>query len=203
MSDEPREGIETTVEVTGQRKKLAPPAKFGILLAVLIFGGVLFQSRFTPQTKPQKRPPVQGQIAPGDKLNLPGEDWAANGETLVIVMAVGCDFCEAMAPFYKELTQKLVGRKDLRVVFVLPQAVDQSKDFLSGLGLDTTDVKQATIESISVKGTPTVIIVNRTGVVTDSWLGTMSAEQESALTVRLKADKSDKAAKADKTATAK
>jgi len=190
MSERERETIENTSAVAAvpvRKKKLSSAAKFGILIAaVVVVGGVFEWLSVSPEKPKKKTASYEGQIAVGNKLSLPGEDWAANGETLVIAMQVGCDYCEEMAPFYKELTDRLAGRKDLRIVAVLPQPLDESQDFLKGAGLDIADVKQAELKSISVKGTPTVIVVDQTGTVTDTWLGVMSADQKSALMTRLK-----------------
>ena len=43
-----------------------------------------------------------------------------------------------------------------------------------------SEVSATTPGALGVKGTPTLLLVNNTGVVTDAWLGKLSAEMESA-----------------------
>ncbi|HEY6333914.1 MAG TPA: redoxin family protein, partial [Blastocatellia bacterium] len=177
-----------------KKKKIPPAAKFLVLLAAVVGIGLLLQLA-RPRSAPRHddendfevKVEAEHETGPalGTKLPLPDENWAANGQTLVIVMSVGCDFCEAMAPFYKELTDKLIGRKNLHIVALLPQAVEESKPFLADQGLNISDVKQVTLKSISVTGTPTVLLVDKTGVVTNIWVGTLSERQKDGLTAAL------------------
>jgi hypothetical protein len=61
---------------------------------------------------------------------------------------------------------------------VLPQPVEEGRRYLATLGVAVDEIKQSSLSSIDVRGTPTLMLVNSDGVVTDTWVGRLQAEQE-------------------------
>jgi hypothetical protein len=110
------------------------------------------------------------------KGQLPGVDWGKNGRTLVLAISTTCHFCKDSTPFYRKL-QEQVG-KSLKTVAVLPQPVSEAEQYLTSEGVRVDQVKQAAIGDIGVQGTPTMLLVNSTGVVTKMWVGKIQAGQE-------------------------
>jgi hypothetical protein len=110
------------------------------------------------------------------KDRIPGVDWSKNGRTLVLAISTQCHFCKDSAPFYRKLEAQ-VG-KSLRTVAVLPQPVDEAEQFLKGEGVRVSQVKQATMGDIGVQGTPTMLLVDSSGVITKMWVGKLQPEQE-------------------------
>jgi thioredoxin-related protein len=196
--NEQQDSAQPETKAGSKGKKIPPAAKFLILLAVVVGIGTLLQLARPRSAAPhdndsdyEAKVEAEHETGPalGSKLQLADENWEANGRTLVVVMQVGCGFCEQMAPFYKELTDKLIGRKNLHVVSVFPQPVDEGKSFLADQGfLNASDVKQATLKSLGLNSTPTVLLVDKTGAVTNLWNGTLSDHQKAELTAAV-ADK--------------
>lgn len=125
------------------------------------------------------------QPAVGAKLDLPGVDLASQDKTLLLVLKKGCRFCTESAPFYQRLAREAankVGR--VKVVAVLPEAVDEGRSYLSELGVPALDVRQARLGALNVGGTPTIIMVSR-GTVTDVWVGKLDAAEESQVLSKL------------------
>jgi len=60
------------------------------------------------------------------------------------------------------------------LVAVLPQPVEDSRNYLSKLGVETTGVVQSSLSSIGVSGTPTLLLVDNTGSVVGLWVGKLS-----------------------------
>jgi Redoxin len=120
----------------------------------------------------------------GKAISLPGTDWKRSDQTIVLVLSTGCHFCTESAPFYKELVQK---RKqgNTCLIAILPQPVDSGRKYLSDLGIAVDDVKQAQPSSLGVRGTPTLLLVNKDGVVTSSWRGKLSQDKELEIMARL------------------
>ena len=56
---------------------------------------------------------------------------------------------------------------------------------LGELNVPLNEVKQTTPGALGVKGTPTLLLVNNKGVVTDAWLGRVLGRMESAVLNRL------------------
>jgi thiol-disulfide isomerase/thioredoxin len=125
--------------------------------------------------------------AEGTQLTVPGISWSDSEETVVLALSDKCKYCTDSAPFYKELAAETAKRKGVRVVAVFPQEESAGRKYLTDLGVSVGDVKQATLDSIGVRGTPTLLIVDNTGKVKQSWVGLLNDERETQVFSRLKA----------------
>lgn len=102
-------------------------------------------------------------------------DWTQGSQTLVLAVSATCRFCSESAPFYKTLASN---KGDTRIVAVLPQSIEEGKKYLDKLGVTVDDVKQLPLDQIGVSGTPSVLLVNNSGVVKNLWLGKLPADKE-------------------------
>ncbi|MGH9449170.1 MAG: peroxiredoxin family protein [Terriglobia bacterium] len=103
------------------------------------------------------------------KTSLAGVDWRRNGRTLVLAVSTQCHFCTDSAPFFRTLVAR--SGKGVKTVAVLPQSVAEAQRYLSREDVSVNQIKQVVLTSIGVRGTPTVLLVNRFGVVTNVWVG--------------------------------
>lgn len=125
--------------------------------------------------------------AEGTQLTVAGINWSDSEETVVLALSDKCKYCTDSAPFYKQLAAETSKRKGVRVVAVFPQEESAGKKYLTDLGINVAVVKQATLDSIGVRGTPTLLIVDNAGKVKQSWVGRLNEERETQVFSRLKA----------------
>jgi hypothetical protein len=90
----------------------------------------------------------------------------------VLALSTTCHFCSESAPFYQRLKQQKPD--NVYLVAVLPQPVEDSRNYLNKLGVETNDVVQGSLSSIGVSGTPTLLLVDKTGSVAGLWVGKLS-----------------------------
>jgi hypothetical protein len=64
------------------------------------------------------------------------------------------------------------------------RAIRQAK-YLADLGIAVDDVRQARLTSLGIRGTPTLLLVNKDGVVRSSWVGRLRPEKELEVMARL------------------
>jgi len=57
---------------------------------------------------------------------------------------------------------------------VFPQSVENSRNYLNKLGVSLSDVVQSSLASLGVSRTPTLLLIDSEGSVTDSWVGRLS-----------------------------
>jgi hypothetical protein len=138
-----------------------------------------------PQTRPGASLPFEPLHA-GTRVPLPGIDWAKNERTLLIALSEGCRYCTASAPFYQRLTKEVSVARKIGVVAVFPQSVLEARNYLSTLGVSVADVRQISLDELGVIGTPTLILVNKEGVVTKSWRGQLPPNKEEEVLRQLK-----------------
>lgn len=148
------------------------------LLSVVLVKGLFYRNQ--PRPMPQ--------IQAGTKISLPDIDWAQKDQTLLITLQKGCHYCAESAPFYQRLAREVDSRQKTQLVAVLPQATTETLQYLSDLSVPISNVRQATLGSLKVAGTPTLIMVNREGIVTDVWIGKLSPEKESEVLSKLRCD---------------
>lgn len=81
-------------------------------------------------------------------------------------------------PFYKRLTD-VAHKKGVRVVGVSTEDLGVHRNFLDRNGLYIDGVVSVITNKIQVRGTPTLVVVNRKGVVLSSWEGAVGPTKES------------------------
>jgi len=64
------------------------------------------------------------------------------------------------------------------LVAVLPQPVADGQKYLSKLGVSVDEVRQLPLDKIGVQGTPTLILLDASGIVRNSWVGFLPPEAE-------------------------
>jgi hypothetical protein len=156
-------------------KKTELLANVAIIVVALLLGGVLVRRYLWPQAE---SPQAQARIEPGTKLSVPGIEWGKNDRTLLLVLSTSCHFCTESSPFYQRLAQEKAKKGGVGLVAILPQSVDESQKYLNGLGVSVDDIKQAGLDTVQVRGTPTLIMADRTGAVIESWVGKLPADAE-------------------------
>lgn len=160
-------------------------ANITIIVLALLLGGVIVKKYLLPGGEAADARRADPRIPAGTKATLPGVDWAKNGRTLVLVLSRDCHFCTESAPFYQRLTRETAGRPDVHLVAVFPQEVSEGRKYLDGLNVSIQEVRQASPSSTGAGGTPTLILVDGSGVVQNSWVGKLAAPEESEVLNRL------------------
>ena len=122
------------------------------------------------------------QTAIGMNLSSFDVDWTQSRQTLVLAISSGCHFCTESAPFYKTVVNS---KKDTRLVAILPQPVEEGKNYLETLGVAVDEVRQMPLDKLGVHGTPTLLLVDSVGSVKDSWVGKLPPEREAGVLKRL------------------
>ncbi len=174
----------TEISMNKLSKRINLVANLAIALVVILIA-IVFARNYLLAPRPAAGA-EDYRIPVGTRVSLSGIDWAKNGQTLLLVLRKGCRFCEESAPFYRRLaTEAATNKSRVRIVAVLPQEVDESKQYLSSLGVSTDEVRQSALDALGVQGTPTVILVNAQGEVQASWAGKLPAAQETEVLGRI------------------
>jgi thioredoxin-related protein len=174
--------------MTGLTKKIEVSANIAIIVVAILLCVLLVRKYFLPSQTPaqtqaqaQARAQVPPTIPAGTKVPMTGVDWSKNGKTLLLVLQKGCRFCSESAPFYQRLVRETSEHSDVQLVAALPQDVNEGKQYLSDLGVQVNEVKQASLSSIGVMATPTILLVDKNGVITESWIGKLPPDGEASV----------------------
>ena len=152
-------------------------ANVAVIVAVVVFLFMVFRGDIGSHQSPQD--PSKELI--GKTITLPGVPFSKTRNSLVVVVSTACHFCKDSLPFYKQLGEKACGR--LNMIAVLPQSEVEAQKFLQDAGVHATQVVSASLDSIGINGTPTVLLVNEKGKIKRAWIGKLDEKgQESLLT---------------------
>jgi hypothetical protein len=79
--------------------------------------------------------------------------------------------------FYRVLVPDAISN-DIRVVALFPDETSQARDYLSATGLAISEIQQSNLASLGITSTPTVLLVNKDGVIQHAWEGKIPATFE-------------------------
>jgi hypothetical protein len=161
------------------RSKIGVFADIAIIVVAMIGGAALIKQHWWDASQRQK-PPTQASEYPaaGSKITLPGVDWSLSKHNLLIALSTNCHFCSESAPFYQRIIGEAGMRNGFSSIAAFPQDAKQSADFLDKYGIRVNRVVQCSPESIGIRGTPTLVIVDNHGIVKKAWIGRLSVQQE-------------------------
>lgn len=159
-------------------KKLEVSANVAIILLASLVGVIFTKNYLWPGNAGASESRRRNTVQPGAKLSLPGVDWAQNGQTLILALSEDCHFCSESASFYQKIVSQRQG-KSLKLIAVLPQDTQSGQNYLKSLGVAVDEIRQASLSSIQVSGTPTLLLVDSNGVVKEVWIGKLPSNKES------------------------
>lgn len=125
----------------------------------------------------------------GDSLDLPGVRWTAP-RSVVLFLSSTCPACNANLPFYRQIADA-VGT-DVQLVAVSTETVDVLRSWLRTNGVDIREVKQLQGPmSQGVTLTPTILLVNAGGRVTDVMIRKLAEPDQAKVIERIRGLASD------------
>lgn len=159
--------------LTGFSKKIELVANVAIIIVACLLATILIKNYLTkPRDVLEKN---ESQRFDPETLAGLGIDWRQANQTLLLAVSTGCHFCTESAPFYKQLANE---RGQTRLVVLLPQSIDEGQRYLDKLGVKVDEIKQVSLGSMKITGTPTLMLVTRDGIVVKTWIGKLADEQE-------------------------
>ena len=170
---------ETTVtkERSGA-KKIEVAANIGILITVVLVA-ILFVRNYT-----HKQADPQHVIAVNTKFALKNVDWQANDKNLVFAVSTTCHYCTESAGFYRKLVEECK-QQHVHTIAVLPQSPAEAQAYLNGEGVTVDEIRQSDLPTLEVSGTPTLLLIDRSGLVKHVWTGKLPVIKESEVTSTL------------------
>lgn len=162
-------------------KKIDVLANVSLIVVSIVFGFVLVRKQLLPSHTDQP-----SEVSPGVRIPLTGVDWKAGQKTLLLVVSNQCHFCSESAAFYRRLAAGAAAR-DVHLIALLPQPVSDGREYMKSLDVPIQDVRQVEMQTLNVRGTPTLVLVDQEGIVRNVWRGKLPAEKESEVMTLLEA----------------
>jgi hypothetical protein len=163
-------------------RRLETIANLSMIVASVLMGATLVKNHLWPQ-----RGHAQEGLRPGTRLDLPGPHSSPGRRSLVLVLQSQCRFCTESGPFYRNVV-KVAGERGIHLIAALPQPVAEARRYLRSLDLAIEDVRRIPPDVLGVRGTPTLIAIDRRGVVEQVWRGRVDTAGEVAVLASLQSD---------------
>lgn len=128
-------------------------------------------------------PPVnetsRSRVTPiGKSVPLENINWKDNKTTLVLYISTKCRFCTESGPFYQRLVKEN-SKNDIKIIAVLPQSEEEGRKYLKDLGVEMSEVYSSKkLAAIGVTATPTLLLIDNSGSVSETWRGKLSSDKE-------------------------
>ena len=131
-------------------------------------------------------------IAIGDELTLPDVDWASSDRHLVLMISSKCRTCEESAGYYRTLS-RVTAEPTLALTVVTPDPLESMTPWLKNKAIEVQRVVVVRdLPALGVSEIPTVLVVDRTGRVTDIVQRKMSDPVQQQLLARLENPSTDR-----------
>jgi peroxiredoxin len=124
--------------------------------------------------------PKPPRYAVGDVLSeFPDLKLGTAEQTLVLVFRSTCRFCTDSMPFYKKLAEEAAGtRGATRLVGITTDTAETAQEYLRQHRLQLSTVVSTTPGMLRVRGTPTLLLVDRAGAIKHIWNGQLPGGAE-------------------------
>jgi hypothetical protein len=149
-------------------------ADAALLIAAVAVATVAGQTYY--QTAAQAPPPPSRIVQLHERLNLPGIDFTKGQRTLLLVLRSSCPYCEKSMPFYSKMIAKR--SPNSRVIVVGGESEQVLSNYLKLHEIAVDGVTTVTAASTPSQATPTAILVDRDGVVSNVWRGLLPPDKE-------------------------
>jgi|ERR1051326_3996315 thioredoxin-related protein len=149
-------------------------------IAVLLLAGIVGIQLTIRQINGRRVTGIDSQsdFKPGDRIaDNTSLALAAAPYTLLLFNRSGCKFCTDSLPFYQKLA--VVARQSgVRLVSITSEDLDSNRAYLNANQVPVERVIAAQESHLRARGTPTLLLVARTGAVIDSWSGKLASQAE-------------------------
>lgn len=99
-------------------------------------------------------------------------DYATSQQTLLLALNTNCSYCRESLPLYQRLLSARSNSKEsLHVVALFPNKSEEVIKYLNENKLVVDAVADVNLTAIQLTATPTMVLVDRNGLVNDFWLG--------------------------------
>ena len=167
----------TFVRFTNQEKNILDvTTSVVVMLFAVVALGVLVKNYLIPQGARTNVVINKGSFFP----EIPGVDYKQTPRTLILALNVDCRYCSKSVPFYNTLVESQhqnAGQFKIVAAFINKDAA-LVKSYVEEKQLSVPAIPGIDLDRLGVHLTPTLILVDSSGKVLDSWRGALQSEGE-------------------------
>ena len=155
------------------RANIELAAQVVVAIAIVITATVLVKRTVFSADSSATRPRMQA----GDQLNIPTINWAQNKKSLIFFLKKDCPYCTSSAALYRQLMVE-ASKRNVKCIAVLPNTPEDARKYLQYLELSFQDIYTGPIEENKISGSPTIVFVDKNGIVKSVWVGAQTEREK-------------------------
>lgn len=146
-----------------------------VVIVLLIIASFIKNSFFV------SHPHQTALLLPGRLLPAPqGYDWSKHDYTLLLALEKGCIYCIKSMPFYRRLSMLEQSQQiTVHLLAIFPDDPLSVKNTLSAEHLNMDTIPNIVLKSVNIFATPTLVLLDHSGHIMNSWEGQLPSEFES------------------------
>jgi hypothetical protein len=158
-------------------------ANIAVIVGVAVFLLLVVQHRLWRSNPSPPNSAAMAEALKGKTIRVAGLDFPRSRASVLLVIAKGCHFCEDSLPFYRALAAETQGKVDL--LAALPQPRPEGEAYLKEAGVPAAQVASAPPSQFGLGGTPTLVLLDRSGKVQEVWIGLLNGDRQAQVRSRL------------------
>ena len=127
----------------------------------------------------------EAQLSIGSKLSVPSVDWTKRSRHTVLFISRSCKACQDSLPFYKKLSSVAANAPDSQMLILSAESPSLLQPWLAEEGITGALVAKVDPAAVGFTETPTLLMVDSTGTVTDIAMRRLPADAEQQVFRRL------------------
>lgn len=162
------------------RKKLKNVLDVTTNVVVVLFAvvaiGALVKNHFAPDGVSTNGAVMKGSAFP----EIAGVDYKLAPRTLILALNVDCRYCTRSVPFYNSLVEarnERPGKLNIVAAFINPDA-GLVQSYAEDKRLSVQTIAGVDLDKLGIHMTPTIVLIDSTGKVLDSWRGALQPDAE-------------------------
>lgn len=163
------------------KKSVARILGYVLLATVSIASGIFVAEKYVIN-RSHRQPGLVGMRFPQEL------DWQKSNKTLILALQKSCKYCSESMDFYQRLVPKAADAR-VRIVAILPDELHEAEGYLNNSKVAVAEIRSAQLSSLGIKGTPSLVLVDRSGTVEKAWEGKLPPAQEQEVFAYLAANK--------------
>lgn len=151
-----------------------------IVACIAVIGDVIWRRVFPAAPAAPLRAAVRKPVSPEKAPWLTQVGFPRAERTVAIVIRESCGYCTSSMPFYRELVAQQRAAA-FRFVAVTTDSVAQCEAYLKAHDVAVDDIVVVAPDRLGVQGTPTLLVITKSGVVEHAATGQLDANGQKAV----------------------
>jgi hypothetical protein len=156
--------------------KISVTASLVLAVTLCTTVGVVFWPRVASALGIRPAPPAGAYVA-GDRIDVPASWYGRAPQTLIVFARASCGACQNAQPFLKALAGTVTSHGGAVMIAGHRDTPKDDGDFAASLGLGAGTFTTFPA-GLRVRRTPTLVLVDRAGVILAAWEGVGPPEQQ-------------------------